>query len=352
MTNYPSFPEILAFIINELRKENGKVVSHNKLKSKFSNFYEIKKECFSSVMDKYIFDSEDEESDLLSYVFCLATNILKSSSIIRGDSSYTLLNDSIIENDLKYLTLDHLRKTNQVNLMVFTLLAEVANETFYYSMSSNTLFSYSLVKDDVSNSIRTINGACYDYTDTFLIELEQILSTAFTSMIGFNIDEKPANIKLDLIERIKNLSPLGFEKFCLFFLENILNHNGGIVQVEHMGKVGDFGFDGTIINKNILDGDCKYYIQCKRYKKTNVQRSEIQAFIGAMSNIDISANKGIFLTASRFSTGARNFNSNKQLRLFDIDEIVNLMLSKNIGIKEISRGKTYTIDQSIFNTFT
>ena len=62
----------------------------------------------------------------------------------------------------------------------------------------------------------------------------------------------------------------------------------------------DGGIDG-VIDQDVL-GLSKVYVQAKRYSSTNtVQRPEVQGFVGARSG---KADGGVFITTSRFSSGA------------------------------------------------
>ena len=71
---------------------------------------------------------------------------------------------------------------------------------------------------------------------------------------------------------------------------------------EAVGGSGDEGIDGIIKEDRL--GLEVVYIQAKRWKDT-VQRPEIQKFVGALRGQN--ARKGVFITTSAYSKGAREF---------------------------------------------
>jgi restriction system protein len=69
-----------------------------------------------------------------------------------------------------------------------------------------------------------------------------------------------------------------------------------------VGRSNDGGIDG-IIKEDRLGLDL-IYLQAKKWEST-VGRPELQAFAGAL--LGRQANKGVFITTSNFSSGAREF---------------------------------------------
>src|SRR5690606_16280483 len=91
----------------------------------------------------------------------------------------------------------------------------------------------------------------------------------------------------------------------------------------------DDGIDG-IIKEDKLGLDA-IYLQAKRWSNT-VHRPEIDKFIGALTRQR--ARKGVFLTTSDFSPGARDAAMGLDMRVVLIDgrELAQLMIDNNLGV--------------------
>lgn len=92
---------------------------------------------------------------------------------------------------------------------------------------------------------------------------------------GFSAIE--AQVKSDLLDKLKGIDPFYFEKVILTLLSKM-----GYGESIETSKTGDGGIDG-IINQDKL-GLEKIYIQAKRYNENKVREKEIRNFIGAMYN--------------------------------------------------------------------
>ena len=108
------------------------------------------------------------------------------------------------------------------------------------------------------------------------------------------------DLAADLLQRVLDMSPNFFEKLVLDLLLNMgfgsRNKEMAIVTpTSH-----DNGVDG-IIPEDALGLD-KIYIQAKRYTDNPVSKPEIHKFIGALD--EQKATKGVFITTSKFTSGA------------------------------------------------
>ena len=102
-------------------------------------------------------------------------------------------------------------------------------------------------------------------------------------------------------------------------------------------KVGDNGIDG-IISRDVLGFD-KIYIQVKRYNKDNhVSRPEIDAFVGALRRMRISASHSIFVTTSTFTPGALEAAREAGILTMDGVKLVNYLVEYHVGVE----AKEYT----------
>ena len=113
------------------------------------------------------------------------------------------------------------------------------------------------------------------------------------------------------------------------------------------GRSHDGGVDG-IISEDKLGLDL-IYIQAKRYSKTNkVGRKELQAFVGAMENIQ----KGVFITSSTFTKEAKMFaekQQQKNIKLIDGDYLAELLIKNEVGISKVHSFAIYKIDLDYYS---
>jgi restriction system protein len=103
--------------------------------------------------------------------------------------------------------------------------------------------------------------------------------------------------------------------------------------LEQSGGPGDDGIDGVIsLDRLGLD---KVYVQAKRYAEDRpVTKEAIHAFIGALHLKG--ANKGVFITTSRFTSGAAKAADEVRaltLRLVDGAELARLMITYRVGVR-------------------
>jgi restriction system protein len=114
---------------------------------------------------------------------------------------------------------------------------------------------------------------------------------------------------------------------------------------EAIGRSGDGGIDG-IIKEDKLGLDA-IYIQAKRWENT-VSRPEIQKFAGAL--IGQQAKKGVFITTSSFSQGAKEYANRIESKvvLIDGERLAQLMIDYNIGVSKIKSYEIKKIDTDYF----
>lgn len=102
-----------------------------------------------------------------------------------------------------------------------------------------------------------------------------------------------AGLKQDLLETVRRMDPIRFERLVLDLLL-AMGYGGSREEAASMTKVSnDEGIDG-VINEDRLGLDV-IYVQAKRWQNT-VGRKEIQSFVGALAGQQ--AHKGIFITTS------------------------------------------------------
>jgi len=114
-----------------------------------------------------------------------------------------------------------------------------------------------------------------------------------------------------------------------------------------VGKSGDGGIDG-IIDEDRLGLDV-IYIQAKKWSPDNpVGRPDIQKFVGALQGRR--ARKGIFITTSRFTTGARDYARQIETKvvLIDGERLADLMIDHNVGVSPLTTYDVKRIDSDYF----
>jgi restriction system protein len=141
------------------------------------------------------------------------------------------------------------------------------------------------------------------------------------------VDEAAAELELtlrsELLDRIRALTPTGFEKLIVGLMLSMGYGSGGAGA--HIGKSGDGGIDGTI-TEDALGLDV-IYLQAKRYADgNNVGVEKIREFAGTLD--ERGATKGVFVTTSKYANGARTYSSRspKRLTLIDGEELTALMV--------------------------
>jgi restriction system protein len=80
-----------------------------------------------------------------------------------------------------------------------------------------------------------------------------------------------------------------------------------------------------------------------------VSRQQIQAFIGSLAGQGVS--KGVFITTSSFAGSAQEFvqrGSPTRVILVDGDQLIDIMLEKNIGVRVIETHEIKELDQNYF----
>lgn len=135
----------------------------------------------------------------------------------------------------------------------------------------------------------------------------------------------------ELLDRVLAQPPAFLERLALRLLQ-AMGYGGRESLAEHTGRPGDAGLDG-LIRQDALGLDL-VGVQAKRYDKDgSVHRPEIQAFVGALQGAQTT--RGVFVTTSRFSPGAKQFADSVAMSLVLIDgaELTRLMVRYNVGVE-------------------
>lgn len=168
----------------------------------------------------------------------------------------------------------------------------------------------------------------------------QINNSTPQDLIDKGFSEIEAQVKIELLERLKNIDPYYFERVILILLKKM-----GYGDFIETTKSRDGGIDG-IINEDKLGLD-KIYIQAKRYDENKVREKDIRNFIGAMSG---DTTKGVFVTTSEFDKDAikKAHDAHHTIILIDGLKLVSLMHQYNVGVQIKATYEVKQLDEDFF----
>jgi restriction system protein len=149
----------------------------------------------------------------------------------------------------------------------------------------------------------------------------------------------------ELLEAVKNGTPAAFEKIVVDLLV-AMGYGGSVEDAGRVvGKSGDGGIDG-IIKQDKLGLDF-LYVQAKRWKDV-VGSQEIMKVSGSLTKKH--ANRGVFMTTSRFSKDALEYVEEMPQRIILIDgkQLASLMIEHNVGVAPARAYTLKRLDQDYF----
>lgn len=149
----------------------------------------------------------------------------------------------------------------------------------------------------------------------------------------------------ELLFKIKSSTPSFFETLVVELLVK-MGYGGSIKDAgRSIGRSGDEGIDG-IIKEDKLGLDV-IYIQAKRWENV-VGRPEIQKFVGALAGQG--AKKGVFITTSRYTNEARDYQPRNETKivLIDGEQLAELMIDHNLAVSTVNTFEIKRIDNDYF----
>jgi restriction system protein len=169
---------------------------------------------------------------------------------------------------------------------------------------------------------------------------QEIRNSSPQDLIDTGFSSIEAQIKNELLEKLKNIDPYYFEKVILLLLGKM-----GYGELIETTKSNDGGIDG-IINEDKLGLD-KIYIQAKRYTENKVREKDIRNFIGAMSG---DTTKGVFVTTSTFDDSAikKAHDAHHTIILIDGKKLVDLMYHYGVGVQVKNVYEVKEVDEDFF----
>ena len=163
--------------------------------------------------------------------------------------------------------------------------------------------------------------------------------------ISQSVDEIAAAVASELLDRIKAQPPDFLEQIILDLMV-AMGYGGSLGHAERLGGSGDEGFDG-VIHQDAL-GLERVYLQAKRFADRTVGRPDIQGFAGALQGAG--ANRGVFITTSKFSAEARDFATRLPARVVLIDgaELGRLLVRYRVGVQVKHTFDVVEVDDDAF----
>jgi restriction system protein len=150
----------------------------------------------------------------------------------------------------------------------------------------------------------------------------------------------------ELLAQVRHASPSFFEQLVVDLML-AMGYGGSRKEAGQATQVtNDGGIDGTIKEDKL--GLEIIYLQAKRWTNT-VHRPEIDKFIGALTRQQ--ARKGVFITTSDFSPGARDAATGLTMKVVLIDgrELAQLMVENNLGVSTKQVYEVKQVDSDYFD---
>uniref|UniRef100_UPI0005935D35 restriction endonuclease n=1 Tax=Nocardia higoensis TaxID=228599 RepID=UPI0005935D35 len=160
------------------------------------------------------------------------------------------------------------------------------------------------------------------------------------------VERLHAEVAADLLARLRGQDPAFLEQSVLDVLV-AMGYGGTEGRAARIGGSGDGGVDG-VIDQDPL-GLERIYVQAKRYGADNtVGRPEIQAFVGALHGVG--AARGVFITTSSFTSGAREYAQNIATRVILIDgrRLAELMIRYGVAVQTRQTFTVVEVDEDYF----
>lgn len=155
-----------------------------------------------------------------------------------------------------------------------------------------------------------------------------------------------AAVESEVLTAALALTPTGFEELVVRLLNKMGYGQAG--SAERTSASGDAGIDG-IISQDPLGLD-RIYVQAKRYVEDRpVDRPRIHEFAGAL--LGKQGDRGVYITTSRFTQGAREEAEriNARIELIDGPRLAELLVRYGVGVQEEQTVTLYRLDEDYFD---
>jgi restriction system protein len=183
-------------------------------------------------------------------------------------------------------------------------------------------------------------------TNNTTIELVEDFNATPEEVLEKSYQKISQALALELLQKIKACPPAFFERLVVELLVK-MGYGGSLKDAGRATRLtNDEGIDG-IIKEDKLGLDF-IYIQAKRWDTQPIGRPDIQSFVGALDGQR--ANKGVFITTSRFAETAVNYvkTITKKVILIDGEQLATYMIEYGIGVSTITTYELKKIDNDYF----
>ena len=178
---------------------------------------------------------------------------------------------------------------------------------------------------------------------------EQVIDKSPMEVLDSAFQQVEAALAGQLIDEVMKLTPGDFEKLVVELLLRMGYGNG----IDEAGLVTPLSKDGGIdgIIKEDQLGFSNIYIQAKQWaQEQTVGTPELQKFVGALHGK--TAQKGLFITTAKFSSGAVDFAKNLsgiKVVLIDGRALTKLMIKHCVGVAVVQTYEVKKVDSDFFS---
>lgn len=155
-----------------------------------------------------------------------------------------------------------------------------------------------------------------------------------------------ASLVAELLERLRACEPGFFERLVVQLLLR-MGYGGPQADAgQVVGRAGDGGIDGVIAEDRL--GLDSIYVQAKRWDAP-VGAGQVRDFLGAM--VSVCANKGVFITTSKFAEPARRAataSPQHRIVLIDGERLAQLMIDHDLGVTSVATFVVKRVDSDFF----
>lgn len=166
-----------------------------------------------------------------------------------------------------------------------------------------------------------------------------------TDLVERAVATNRAAVEGEVLRAALALSPTGFEELVVRLLAAMGYGHAG--SVERTSATGDAGVDG-IISQDPLGLD-RIYVQAKRYAVDQaIDRPKIHTFAGAL--LGKQGDRGVFITTSKFTAGARQEAEkiNARIELIDGTRLAELLVQYGVGVQTEQIATLVRLDEDFF----
>lgn len=168
-----------------------------------------------------------------------------------------------------------------------------------------------------------------------------------SDLLALAVATNRSAVEGEVLKAAMTLSPTGFEDLVIALLARMGYGRAG--SVERTSASGDAGVDG-IISQDPLGLD-RIYVQAKRYAEDRtIDRPKIHEFAGAL--LGKQGDRGVFITTSRFSSGAvqEAERINARIELIDGRRLAELLVTYGVGVQAEETVTLYRLDEDYFES--